>query len=258
MSDKLGEALSSARRSAGKTIADMESATRIRGRMINALEKGEYDMLPAPAYVRGYIISYAKFLGIDPEPLLKQFAEESGEASREAMRLPEQVVPRRHETHALPYQAGVIIVAGIIVVALAVWGIGRLTGGDTETVPLPPVPEATSTVEPGITESTAAVVSSESLDPAEVSPSELGDPFTLTVEIAQDGASWLKVTVDGLIAYEGTLAGGQSKEWEVTDSATLRVGKPTAVTVLRDGTAVEIPLNANTPEMTLSVTDAQE
>ncbi len=258
MADTLGDMLATARRGAGKTIADMESATRIRGRMINALEKGEYDALPVAAYVRGYIISYAKYLDIDPEPLLKKYAEESAEVPHESMRLPQQVVPRRHETHAVPYRTAVLLVAAIIVVALVVWGIGRLSGRAEDPMPLPPVPESTATPEPEVTQTSPAVVTTETLDPEQVTPAAAGDPFTLTVRIAEDGASWLRVTIDGLIAYEGTLAGGESKEWEVTDSATLRVGKPTAVTVLRNGTPTEIPLNANTPEMTLSVTDVTE
>ncbi len=47
------------------------------------------------------------------------------------------------------------------------------------------------------------------------------------------------VTVDGLKAYEGTLAGGQSKEWTVTKNAEVRIGKPSEVTVTRDGETVE-------------------
>lgn len=257
MGDSLGELLASARRSAGKTIADVEAGTRIRGRMIDALEKDDREALPARAYVRGYIISYAKFLDIDPEPLLKRFAEENADP-REQLRLPEQVVPRRHETHAVPYRTAVVIVAAVLLVAIAVWGIGRLTGGGDDTAPLPTVPEATSTIEATSTEQSTPVVEPEATE-TETEPIETvaGESFVLAVEIAGDGASWLRVTVDGLIAYEGTLSGGETKEWEVTESATLRIGKPTAVTVTRDGEVVEIPLNANTPEMTLSVSDAQ-
>ena len=49
------------------------------------------------------------------------------------------------------------------------------------------------------------------------------------------------MTVDSLIAYEGTLPGGESKQWTVLDGAVVRVGKPASVTVTRDGAPVQIP-----------------
>ena len=60
----------------------------------------------------------------------------------------------------------------------------------------------------------------------EPKPAVEQQPFTLTVTVAADGASWLRVTVDGKTAYEGVLTGGQSKEFEVTEKAKIRIGKP--------------------------------
>ncbi|MDZ4063207.1 MAG: helix-turn-helix domain-containing protein, partial [Coriobacteriia bacterium] len=78
MNRTLGETLSSARRALGASIADAEQETRIRTRSLEALERADYDKLPNPAYVKGYIISYAKFLGLDPAPLLELYREETG------------------------------------------------------------------------------------------------------------------------------------------------------------------------------------
>ncbi len=58
----LGETLANERRRQGKTLSDVEAATRIRGRLIESLEHGDYDALPSPAYVKGYIQSYASYL----------------------------------------------------------------------------------------------------------------------------------------------------------------------------------------------------
>jgi len=60
------------------------------------------------------------------------------------------------------------------------------------------------------------------------------------------------VTVDGLVAYEGTLSGGQKKEWTVQESATVRAGKPDAVAVLKDGGVVEMPRSEGIGEITIS------
>ncbi len=51
--------------------------------------------------------------------------------------------------------------------------------------------------------------------------------------------------MDGLIANDGTLQGGDSREWLVTSKATLVIGNPTAVVVTRDGAPVSVPQTTN-------------
>ncbi|MDZ4180910.1 MAG: helix-turn-helix domain-containing protein [Coriobacteriia bacterium] len=257
MSDSLGQILSKARRSRGYSLKDADAATRVRAKLLDALERGDYDALPNPAYVRGYIIGYAKFLELDPKPLLDLFAAETGHTTAVSRdrRLHEQVVSEREKALVVPGRTLATIAAAILIIALTLWGIGRaLSGGSDEIPPPPTVPETTTTAEP-----TAAIEAApiEPAVPADQDPGENanGEPFTLRITVIPTGASWLRVTVDGLNAYEGTLTGGQSKEWEVTDSATIRVGKPSAVEVSRDGVTVELPTAANTPELTLSVDD---
>jgi hypothetical protein len=55
------------------------------------------------------------------------------------------------------------------------------------------------------------------------------------VRVAKDGASTLKATIDGGVAFDGTLAAGQSQTYQVSDTAILKIGKPSEVTVTRDG-----------------------
>ncbi len=262
-SNSLGDALAKARRQLGRSISEAESVTRIRAKLLDALEKGDYDVLPNPAYVRGYIISYAKFLELDPKPLLELYAEESGHHhTREQLRAPEQVVAPRESTLFVPARTALLVAAAIAIIALAVWGIGRAVRGPEELPPVPISPEATSTVDsPPAQMGETATIAPDGSDTAPTTPDTSappGTPFELRIDISPEGASWLRVTVDGLTAYEGTLAGGQSKEWQVTDTAVIRVGKPSAVTVTRNGTPVRLPTSENTPELTLSVDDPAE
>jgi cytoskeletal protein RodZ len=253
VSETLGEILERRRRSLGRSLADAEADTRIRARLLEALEKGDYEALPSPAYVRGYVISYAKFLGLESAPLVELYDKETGRAaSVESVRLPEQVVAPRGQGQHLPARTALIVLAVLIVAVGAIWGVSRALQGPEAPPPIPTVPEPTSTVDPS-EEPTAP----GETDPAETPEEEeaaLPEPFTLTVVIASDSASWLRVTVDGLTAYEGTMAGGQTEEWEVAEEASLRIGRPTAVTVYRDDTEVEIP-EGDPPTLVLSATD---
>lgn len=260
MPDSVGEMLSAARRAQGKSLVEIEGATRIRAKLLEALERGDHEKLPNPAYVRGYIISIAKYLEINPGPLLAAYSQETGhKTARDQMRLPQTVVPTRERQHAIPWKTALAIAGAIAFIAAGFWLLGRLTDDPQELPPVPNVPESTQTAEasitPGAVGTETVTTGAETTTTVPTDEAASAEPFTLTVEVDSQAASWLRVTVDGLKAYEGTLAGGQSKEWQVTDSASVRIGKPSSVTVKRDGQPLEIPPAAETPVLTITSTD---
>lgn len=225
----VGATLQRLRRERGKTLPDVEQATRIMGRLLTALENERWDELPAPVYVRGYIQNYATFLGVDPQPLLQEYAADTAVHRERPERGPLQhipertVVPHRLDVHAIPRGVWLAAAAAVIVVVLAVWGVAALLGRDDSPPPIPP--ETTGTPSVGTTGT----------------PGEASEAFILRIEVAEGQTSWLQVRVDGLIAYEGTMPSGETREWTVSDLANVQVSKPSAVTLTRDGAPVAIP-----------------
>lgn len=71
----IGTYLASGRERAGMTIEDVAAVTRIPVRSLRALEGDRLDNLPAPAYTRGFVISYCRTVGIDPDPALAALAD---------------------------------------------------------------------------------------------------------------------------------------------------------------------------------------
>jgi len=67
---RLGEMLRSAREARGLDRTRIERDTRIRERYLSALERGAYDELPGEVYARGFLRSYAKYLGLDPDGMV--------------------------------------------------------------------------------------------------------------------------------------------------------------------------------------------
>lgn len=237
----LGDTLQERRRALGISIEQAQAATRIRGKLLRALENGEYDQLPNPGYVRGYVSSYARLLELDPLPLLAMYKAESGVTRRTELDLPqvEEAVARTGEQHAVPLRIAVTAAVLLVVLTAAIWLGIRLSRGP-ETLPPEPVPADTATATPS-----GEATGSES------SEATRALPFTVDVGVAQEGASWVRVTVDGKTAYEGTMTGGQSQRFEVTEECTVRVGKPSEVTVLREGRTVKMP-GGDTPEITMT------
>jgi cytoskeleton protein RodZ len=71
--NELGEWLRHARETRGLTLEDAERDTRISRRYLLALETGELDMIPAPVYARGFLRSYAQYLGLDPQEAMARY-----------------------------------------------------------------------------------------------------------------------------------------------------------------------------------------
>ncbi len=74
MTNGLGEFLRTEREKRGLTIEQVASATKINVKRILALEADEYSDLPAKPFIRGFVISYCRFLGVDSNDILTQFS----------------------------------------------------------------------------------------------------------------------------------------------------------------------------------------
>ena len=66
---ELGRLLYEARTAKQLSLADIEAVTRIRQRYLEALENGDYASLPRGTVARGFVRTYAAYLGLDVEGL---------------------------------------------------------------------------------------------------------------------------------------------------------------------------------------------
>lgn len=218
---QLGDTLRERRISLGISLEAAEEHTKVRAKLLEALENGEYARLPNPGYVQGYVSSYARYLELDPMPLLAMYRSETGAGGRRhQINVPDEAVAPRGEQHAVPWRAALIVVGVIVVLALVVWAI---VSAVKKPATLPPVPSTASQQQTG---------GSPGVSTTLVAPS------TVRVSVSPSGASTLKVTLDGKPDYSGTLTGGQTKEFTVTDTIVLKIGKPSAITITQDGKPV--------------------
>lgn len=72
----LGELLRSTRQSLNITVAEAENGSKVRTRFLLSLEKGDWSNLPSPVYIRGFVLAYAKFLGLDQDEIIRAFDAE--------------------------------------------------------------------------------------------------------------------------------------------------------------------------------------
>ena len=131
----IGATLKDARRRLGMDIKEAEERTKIRTRYLRALEAEEWDVLPAPAYVRGFLRTYGEILGLDGEVLADRYRRSYEQQAAAAPPAAEPVLRnnRRGSGSRPPSRSGLIVIVGAaVVVLLAILAVIGLTSGDDE------------------------------------------------------------------------------------------------------------------------------
>lgn len=72
----LGDLLRETRESKNLTLNDIENGTNIRKLYIKCIEDGDYKRLPGEVFLKGFIKSYGKFLGLDSAELINMYESE--------------------------------------------------------------------------------------------------------------------------------------------------------------------------------------
>ncbi|WP_202077218.1 helix-turn-helix domain-containing protein [Caldalkalibacillus salinus] len=73
---ELGQFLKEKRNEKKMPIETLQEKTKIRKRYIQAIENGEYHILPGPFYTRAFIKSYAEAIGLKGDDIIEQFESE--------------------------------------------------------------------------------------------------------------------------------------------------------------------------------------
>ncbi len=122
----LGETLRKARIEKNITFEDAERVTRIPRRYLEALELENFGILPAPVYARGFLRSYASYLGLEPKDLLPFFPV--GHVEEPVLEsLPEVTEPRTWNPSSLIAMG---VVGALIVLVIALYSLGSDSNAD--------------------------------------------------------------------------------------------------------------------------------
>ncbi|WP_085375292.1 helix-turn-helix domain-containing protein [Magnetospirillum sp. ME-1] len=133
----VGATLRAAREGMGKALPDCAKLLRIRQPFLEALEEGRHRDLPGGTYAAGFLRSYAEFLGLDSEEMVRRFREEGagGFKNRTELTFPSPVSEGR-----IP--GGAVIFLGLILAAVAYGGWYLLSSAETKvTEMVPPLPD---------------------------------------------------------------------------------------------------------------------
>jgi hypothetical protein len=122
----IGERLAQARAARELDLREVEAETKIRLKYLRALEAGDWDLLPGPAYAVGFLRTYAELLGLDADVLVADLRSQidEGGASEERYPAGEPVLRGRQRSRGRGWGARILVVVlGLALLALAAFTV---------------------------------------------------------------------------------------------------------------------------------------
>ncbi len=233
-----GERLQREREMRGITLEEIADSTKIGTRSLRALEEEAFDKLPGGIFNKGFVRAYARYLGIDEEQAVTDFLAAAGES--------EQPLPNPNPTEKIStYRSSNRgWAAGLALVVLAAGGyaawrlnLGPFATHAAQQSPPPAVPPPAA--EPPQTGSADAAASPASADRSGMTGSVAApaEGFVLLVRAKED--SWLSITADGRVVWEGTLPAADTQQVRATKSVVLKLGNAAGVEVSYNNTVMQ-------------------
>jgi cytoskeleton protein RodZ len=189
---EIGNSLREARYRQQLELTDIEQATKIRARYLRALEEESFEVLPAQTYVKGFLRTYADYLGLDGQLYVDEYNSRYGvgeDEPREPVVARRSVVQQRH--HRLERRGVLLALAGIGALFALVIAAWKFSGNNKPTVP-PSLP--TTNAKP--------------TKPAPPARRPVRPKRIRFFVVASSGPSWLEIrnySVSGRPLFTGTL-----------------------------------------------------
>ena len=249
----IGTTLRQRRESLSLAFEEIERHTHVRKHYLLALENGEFSHLPSPVQARGMLSNYARFLDLDIEALLLQFAEGlqaqrlerqpvlAGKSNRQAGELPAKgkmrLFLRRY------FSVDIFVGGGLFLLLLifAIWGTGRVIEARStptlqSTAPsisdiLKNTPSGGAATSTPITNSGHTATLPETNSTLSVTLPVAGNSPVQVVVVALNSA-WVRVTVDGKVKFEERIIPGMVYSYNGNTQIEVLTGDGSAVSIL--------------------------
>jgi len=136
---EIGNSLREARVRRGVDFAQAEAAIKIRAKYLRALEDDQFELLPAETYVKGFLRTYAEYLGLDGQLYVDEFnsrfvSGEDHEARRaQARRSTARPQRRNRRTETTVVLFALAAIAVFTVIVISAWTTSDKNPGGTAT-----------------------------------------------------------------------------------------------------------------------------
>lgn len=219
---EIGQSLQRIRMDKGISLETVASQTLIPQRLLVAIETGNIDELPEPFYIKALIVKYARAIDAEKSISIPTLTPDSSASSPVA-----QTTAKRHSIN-FQLRSLHLYLLYVLLVIISVKGITALIERPVIVNQPPALENNTSDKPVANVNPTQADKSSDSL-PQFVSQATNSESVMVGINL-QDRC-WLKVMVDGKLAFEGTLPKGTKRTWTGKEEVTIRAGNAGGVMI---------------------------
>ncbi len=222
---EIGTTLREARVRRKLTLQQAEDDTKIRVKYIQAMENEDFEVMPSPAYVKGFLRTYSTYLGLDGNVILQEYYSRF-QPDEEHDVFGGSSALRPHPHRRRNTLAFVAVVCLLVLALIYFLGLGSADNGKT-----PPVTVVSPPASP----------SASTTPTHSASPSSKPKPTALALVVTTtSAASWVEVregSPTGTTLYAQTVPQGVTKTFHVPAGTKcyLRLGVPDAMTIKVDG-----------------------
>lgn len=260
---EIGDQLRRQRQALGLSLAEVERYIHVRLHYLQALEEGQIENLPSPVQGRGMLSNYARFLNLDVDALLLQFAEglQSNRVERVNASQPVKKATPRVVQQPKPPQNGARgllsrdLLLGSLVVAIilgfAIWVAAQVDAFNNRAgIPTPisiaDVVLNNPTHIPSVTATSTQPALLSTLAPGQVQTSKPGSgniqpATTLTIPVSGTAPiqvyviarmrAYLRITIDGKVTFDGRVVPGNAYTFAGDKKIELLTGSAAALQV---------------------------
>jgi transcriptional regulator with XRE-family HTH domain len=264
MSD-LGQLLRKARTERKLSLEDLQETTKIRKFYLEAIEEGNYKILPGNFYVRAFIKSYAEAVGLDPVEVLSLYQNVIPSSEQEHIEPIRSKRTGRNTERIGKWVSNMMMISFVILILGIIYYFLNMNYNTKqhEANPISEPNRVTDKVDPNANNGGTAVPITENKPdpvptppPAPVVKSEVKlvksqngtdfyavsntDKLTILMNITGD-ACWIQIDSLGStreMLEQGTYTKGKSQTWELTNSAFMIFGRSNAVELNVNGTII--------------------
>ncbi len=220
---EIGSSLREARERQKLELSQIERDTHIRAKFLRALEDEQFDRTPAPAYAKGFLRTYADYLGLDGQRFVDEYNAHFAPEEEPQAAAPVRIRRPGRLRHRL-----LVVVPAALAVGLVAWGFSRGGGHHHRVALSPPLPHAR--------------VSTTTPPPAPRTATQKPRGVRVAL-VATRGPCWISVRLGsdtGRLLYERTLAQGQAAGFS-GPRLWIRVGAPWNLDATLNGRHVQMP-----------------
>ena len=231
-----GEHLRREREMRGVSLEEISTATRIGVRFLEAMENEQWDRLPGGVFNRGFIRAVARFLGLDEEGLVGEYALLTHDKPEKAVWNPAVSADRSADAKKL----GRHVWVWAILVLLAMLSAGgawtwREYGGTLLTwrKPLPVPPPAQTPQPPASVAATGSANGAAGIAGGGTASGAAGsgaaDPEMLELKVEATQATEVTVASDGKTVFEGRMKPGGAQQFKAKERFDVSAKNSTAI-----------------------------